>query len=207
MSGYLRPDISDCIGKNIIVSFVDWDISQAKRDYDLMYSFCKTEAPFTPNFLFLKNGPCLIRVESIQLGYLLLYSHNDSMYYLRNSKDVKEVTVFNGTSTEMQEFLYNEEDRRNNPPVYDPVFENDPNGVFGSQSKRIWASALGMTMLKMMAVNLCLKDSVLFDSDFFDRVMNTKQFHQPLSAEILFSSFDADIYIYDVDGEGDFVSG
>jgi len=94
----------------------------------------------------------------------------------------------------MQEFLYNEEDRKNNPPVYDTVFENDPSGVFGSLRERIRTDGLGITMTKLMAVNLCLKDSVLFDSDFFDRVMNKKQFHQPLSAEILFSSFDVDIY-------------
>lgn len=191
--------IKECIDKNVIFTFVDWDTSEAKKTYDLMFSMFSGKNKMSssidvPNFLFLRNGPCLLRPVSIQLEEIMFYCYSDKIFYVRSIKDVKRTELFKGTEVDILEFLHKNEDLENNSPCYDPIFENEPNVISESLSARMHCNSVSMTMIKLMAVNLCSKESALFDIDFLKETQTQTLSRSLTKPETIFSSFDINMY-------------
>lgn len=174
-------------GKKVIVIFVDWNLSEAKKDYDLVFSELRTVGTNAglPNFLFLRNGPCLLRFETFRSEDLLFYSYNDKIFYVRSIKDVKEVKLFNGSDADMLEFLYSNEDRSNNAPVY-----HESSWKYeGTRS-----SVAALTIFYLRAVNLCSRESIWFDPEFLEDIQTQKILSQPITPETIFLRFNHGIY-------------
>jgi len=160
------PNFENFLNQNVIVRFVGWNVSKCKNDLDLLHSFFINRADSLPNLLFIKDGPALVRIDKIYRQWILLFNHKDRIFYIRDIEDIMEIEAFNGSEYDIQDFLKSYQNQEDNKPYFNPVFKNDPSGVLASFEATKRCFVVQMEMLRIMAVNFCVKDSVLYNQEF-----------------------------------------
>jgi len=199
----LFDEVKNFEGKNVIISFCNWENSIAKEDYDLAFSYEKTysDRGQQVNLLFIKNGPALVKVEYFYGDYVIFFDYGRRIFYSRHVEDIKTVSFFNETNNAIIEYLKINSDQPENKPIFNPVFANDPSGVFGSSNANNRRTKLSYFMTKLFVFNLLNRYSNLFDQDFYNKIENILILKDPNFKELnikllleLLRNWERDIY-------------
>gem|GEM_PF-3550108 len=157
---------------NSIISFKEWQYSDTKELFDLCYSYELhfRERGGTMNFLFMKNGPILAKVICAHNSYVIFYEYMSKIYYIRPLDDVRSIVLFEGSNSDIQNYLSKIPYQQKNQPVFSSVFNDDPSGVHGSYEATRKVMSFQLFIFQIFALNLLSNDSNLFDQSFFNGV-------------------------------------
>jgi hypothetical protein len=166
------------IGKNVIISFIDWQKSGAKKDTDLLCYFSSNPQKGTHiNFCFMKDGPALVRIDYIENihnnNYLVFFDFRHQLFYTRCATDVREISIFDGSSDDILNYISNNSDQLENIPAkIEYGISQYSNLVLSSSNEKDRSSALGLLMTSLSGLNLLTKGTKMFDQSFFKVFIN-----------------------------------